>query len=205
MAQNKLITVIFLLLLFLSCNSQTQNNKKEYMKNLNKIKQNSKDFYNIDNMFIHYPKEYSLDSVVSHIAGFSSLPLKNNIYMSEFSYLVLKDNKPLLIDTTIYNKYTPLNLGFKSDTYCKTIDTNALAKGLLPIPDLEDLLYSQEGRTITFAQILYYDAKQGDFWKQKNECERPSCLGKWKNGYCRGIGIYEDSTGWKKMYWVMYW
>lgn len=205
----KVYTEVAVLWFLCSCSSQNQKyldeNVQNFYNDLNKVKQNSKDYYTIDNMFSHYPNEFSLDSVSSHMCLMSYQKLSDDDTKNEYSCFVLKDKKPDFIDSTIYDKYTPFNTGFNGENYCQTIDTNALVKGLLPIPDLEDLLYSQEGRTIRFAQILFCDSKPGDFWKITNKCKRPECLGKWKNGYSRGIGIYQDSTGWKKMYWVKYW
>jgi hypothetical protein len=203
------IIILLFFQIFLSCNSQNQKYNSEninaFYSDMYKVKQNAKDNYKIDSLFSHYPKEFSLDSISSHMFVISYQKISKNNTKNEYSCFVLKDKQPEKIDSSIYSKFTAFNIGFYGEEYCRTIDTNALKNGLNPIPDLEELLYSQKGRTIKFQKILFYEAKSGDFWKIKNDSERPKCLGKWKNGYSRGIGVYKDSTGWKKMYWVMYW
>jgi hypothetical protein len=202
-------TMLLFLAIFCSCSTQTQKYNEENVRNfyrdLQKVKQNAIDFYQIENMYSHYPDDFSLDSVSSHMWAMSFEKLEQNNSKSEFSCFVLKHDEPKEIDSTLYTKYTPFNRGFNFDEYCTTVDSVALTRGLLPIPDLDYLLDTQQGQSVKFSQILFCDSKSGDFWNIKNDSKRPECLGKWKNGYTRGIGIYQDSEGWKKMYWVMYW
>lgn len=205
MVRDKIYIIILIIYIFtcFTCESSKSIQKKEYYSNLEKImKQNACDFYLIKNIYNHYPIEYSLDSIVSLVGSYSTIPLDKDISKWEYSYLILKDKEPKRVDTTIYTKYISFDLGFKDDEFCNTLDTNGLQFGKLPIPNI-DFALGEQG--LKFSQILFFEAKSGDYWKGGNNCERPSCLGNWKHGYTRGIGIYKDSSGWKKMYWVMYW
>ncbi len=176
--------------------------KREYYQALHQMQQNANDYYTIKDMFSHFPREYSLDSVMSLKGNLLKLPLSKMKNKIGDSFLILKDEVPLDIDSSIYSQYVPFYLGFKDTAFCSLFDTDALLKGKIPIPDINYVTY----RTgLHFSQILFCDSQYGDFWKIPNTTERPLCLGKWKNGYSRGIGVYQDSTGWKKMYWVMYW
>lgn len=208
MLKSKILIAIFFQLIFWSCNSQVkkynQDNIQNFYDNINKVKANSLEYYTIRNMYSHYPEKFSLDSVESHIALFSYLPIEKHNSMIEYSCLILKDKKPALIDSALYDKYFELNLNFNCDTFCKMIDINAINKGLFPIPDINDILYLSDSK-FKFFNIEFFESNYGNYWKIQNKYNRPNCLGKWKNGYSRGIGVYKDSTGWKKMYWVMYW
>lgn len=194
------ICLAFTIVLF-SCNVQkTSIITIEFDYNFNRFKQTSVDQMTIDSLFEHYPKNIALDSIDFHLFFYPDTLITNDLTKQGSSFLVVKTENPG-IDSSNLSSYTSFNLGFKDDDYCKTIDTNALKTDKRPIPDLM-FVYEQD---IKFSYILYNKAQSGDFWRQKNESFRPSCVGRWKNGYSKGVGIYKDSIGWKKMYWLMYW
>ena len=205
----KYFLISLLVALLFSCNRGNKNYSRqniiEFKSNLYAVKKNAFRFYRNDDLYAHYPKDIDLDSVVSHLYLTSFQDIKDYEDKNEYSCLILKTSAPESIDSKIDDRYFSLSTGFKDENYCKDFDNIGIRSGKLPIPDLRELLYTQRDEKLVFSRILFIEASYGDYWKMKNTSSRPDCLERWKNGFSRGIGVYKDSDGWKKIYWVMYW
>jgi len=195
--------------LLVACDSGEQNYnsqiKIEFYANLTEVKKNASRFYRIDDLYAHYPKDIEFDSIANHLFVMSFQEIKDYEDKNEYSCLILKTSPPVSIDSTIDDRYFSLSTGFKDENYCMDFNNNGIRTGKLPIPDLRELLYTQRDEKLVFSRILFIEASYGDYWKMENTSSRPECLERWKNGFSRGTGVYKDSTGWKEIYWVMYW
>jgi hypothetical protein len=115
-----------------------------------------------------------------------------------------RDSKYILIVTdkdTIHkflNDVYFLNHKIHDKGYCDTVKN--IDKAVHIVPDLENFDIPKEK-----FRLISCESIPGDFWKVPNKCFRPECLGKWKHGYSKGIGIFNEGKSAKKVYWVYVW
>lgn len=163
-----------------------------FVKEAKKI---SSEALKISNLFSHYPITVSRnDTALRQWISCDTTP-HEDCYRDLMNVLIVSTKDTL---NTFLNDVYFFNQGIHAKGYCDTIKD--IDSKVHIVPDMQDLRISNEK-----LRVISCKSKAGDFWKVPNNCFRPECLGKWKHGYSKGIGIFEEGGIYKKVYWVHVW
>jgi hypothetical protein len=145
----------------------------------------------ISNIFIDFPEVISRNDT-----ALREWLTWNTTRYKDFKYLLIETSKDTI--NTFLNDVYFLNHKIHAEGYCDTMKD--IDKVVHIVPDLKSDDIPKEK-----LRVISCESKAGDFWKVPNNCFRPECLGKWKHGYSKGVGIYNEGKSNKKVYWVYVW
>jgi hypothetical protein len=183
-----LLTLI-IILFFTSCNNEII--KLSNLPLFYEVETISTRALKISNIFSHFPEVVSKnDTALREWLTWDTTRYK------DFKYILIVTSKDTI--NTFLNDVYFLNHKIHAEGYCDTMKD--IDKVVHIVPDLKsDDIRKEKLRVISCESV------SGDFWKVPNKCFRPECLGKWKHGYSKGIGIYNEGRSNKKVYWVYVW
>ncbi len=221
----------FVVILLISCNL-TPKSTIQWEDGLMSYKKDLSDWttLNVDDVMSHFPEKISNKKYFWR--GLTNTPLfgdnSNGVFYVEqipYNQIVSIKNEYFFIDSIMYYSSESFRIQHYIVNDTTTLfDVCTLSR--YPIPTFyyglsenkdnhisQKWLNEMDSMRIPKEQIKYYvpedlmvyviDAKPGFFWKDKeNILPRPS-IGKWKNGYSRGISISKTES--LICYWFMIW
>lgn len=181
---------IFRELIYYSPNTQFNSGALYYLSNLNNIEQVLTEHSYIDTIEYFSKNAFILDNGLLWRKGLSNIIYRYDSIDVLHSYPIpVFDNIDFGLGEEFYFQYIDTDVCISCDTSIKKEHNDTLRSNKFVVPN--DF------------NVYIIDALAGNFWRKKNNVYRPSSLGKWKNGYSRGIAISRS----KKIicYWVIIW
>lgn len=182
----------FAIIVFVACN-QVNMIPVNSIASVSEFQNITEITYKIKNLYSHFPDKVELDLKFS-APGMWDTTSSESCNRDIMSLLIVPNKNKA--DSTFINRPSVINYYFKKPGYCETMaDLNEHI-----VPDLTEFNIPNED-----LKVLFCESKPGDFWKKPNNCYRPECLGEWKHGYSKGIGVYDNQGTEMKVYWVYVW